>query len=71
MNNKLLNDKIHKKKHKFSVLYLFQKKFRLIDFRSDLESDPLFPEVDPQIRIHIKMKWIRNTDHLEYYAPKS
>ena len=23
--------------------------------------DPLFHEADPRIRIHIKMKWIRNT----------
>ena len=27
------------------------------------EPDPLFPEVDPRIRIHIKMKWTRNTDN--------
>ena len=32
---------------------------KLVDFR--LDPDPLFPEVDPQIRIHIKMKRIRNT----------
>ena len=22
--------------------------------------DPLFPNVDPRIRIHVKMRWIRN-----------
>ena len=40
--------------------------WNFFDFRSDpdLYPDPLFPEVDPRIRIriHINMKWIRNTD---------
>ena len=26
--------------------------------------DPLFPNVDPKIRIHVKMRWIRNADFL-------
>ena len=38
---------------------------RSIDFRSDLEQDPdpdpLFHKTDQRIRIHIKMKRIRNT----------
>ena len=46
MNNKLINDK-----QKIG--------WNFIDFRSD--PDPLIPEVDPWIRIHIKMNWIRNT----------
>ena len=31
------------------------------DFRSDLDPDPLFHETDPRIRIHNKLKRIRNT----------
>ena len=26
------------------------------------DPDPLFPIVDPRIRIHVKMRWIRNDD---------
>ena len=26
----------------------------------DPDPDPLFPNVDPRIRIHVKMRWIRN-----------
>ena len=46
----------------------YRKKFRKhgkmeeLEFRSD--PDPLFPEVDPLIRNHIKMKRIRNTDFM-------
>ena len=52
------------------IFYRKKKKLKswyLSDFRSDLESDPeqdpgsLFHETDPRIRIHIKMKRIRNT----------
>ena len=45
-----------------------RKKWYLFDFRSDPESDldPLFPEVDLRIRIHIKKKRIRNTAELNW-----
>ena len=35
------------------------------EFGSD--PDPLFPEVAPRSRIHIKMKWIRKTDFVSVY----
>ena len=50
--------------------YIFYRKKRWYfpDFRSDLEQDPnpdpLFYETDPRIRIHIKMKRIRNTANM-------
>ena len=50
MNNKLIID-THKKLEK-----------------SNPKSDPypLIPEVDPQIRIHVKMKWIRNNALVDF-----
>ena len=44
--------------------HISEKYWYFPDFRSDLEQDPdpLFHETDPRIRIHIKMKRIRNTD---------
>ena len=44
------------------ILYR-KKSWYFPDFRSDLEQDPdpLFHEMDPRIRIQIKMKRIRNT----------
>ena len=45
-------------------IFLIEKKsWYFPDFMSDLEQDPdpLFHETDPRIRIHIKMKRIRNT----------
>ena len=47
-----------------SEKYIFiEKSWYFPGFRSDLEQDPdpLFRETDPRIRIHIKMKRIRNT----------
>ena len=43
--------------------HISEKYWYFPDFRSDLEQDPdpLFHETDPRIRIHIKMKRIRNT----------
>ena len=32
------------------------------DFEQDPDPDPLFHETNPRIRVHIKMKRIRNTD---------
>ena len=58
MNNKLIN---YKKKPSLLVLYLHRKKSEKIA----ICPDPLFPDVDPRIwiriRVHIKMKQIRNT----------
>ena len=60
MNNRLIYDP---KKHSFEYYtYLLQKKIKktkignFFHFRSDPESDPdpLFPEVDPRIRIQIQ-----------------
>ena len=48
-----------------------KKKFLyFLDFRSDSEQnpDPLFHETDPRIRIHIKMKRIRNTEKFDYFV---
>ena len=43
-----------------------KKDWNLFDFLLDLDlkpdPGPLFPEVDPRIRIQIKMKRIRNTE---------
>ena len=42
-----------------------KKSWYFFDFRSDpeLDPDPFFHEADTKIRIHIKMKRIRNTAH--------
>ena len=58
MNNKtnyILEKNIFDRKKVLKSWYFF-------DFRSDpeLDPDPLFHETDPRIRIHIKMKRIRN-----------
>ena len=42
------------------IFFIFDKKIT-----PDPEAYPLFPEMDPRIRIKIKMKWIRNTDKNE------
>ena len=61
---------INNKTDHISEKYIFYRKKKLIfpDFRSDLEQDPdpdpLFRETDPRIRIHIKMKLIRNTSFI-------
>ena len=45
------------------IFFIEKKSCYFPDFRSDLEQDPdpFFHETDPRIRIHIKMKRIRNT----------
>ena len=55
---------------------MMKKRLVFPDFRSNLEqdSDSLFHETDPRIRIHIKIKRIRNTDiymmlHYTLYTP--
>ena len=57
---------INNKTDNISEKYFFieKKSLYIPDFRSDLEQDPdpLFHETDPRIRIHIKMKRIRNAD---------
>ena len=55
---------INNKTDHISEKYIFYRYFP--DFSSDLEQDPdpLFHETDPRIRIHIKMKRIRNTGYL-------
>ena len=53
---------INNKTDKFSIFLIEKKVFKKVvfsRFRSD--SEPLFHETDPRIRIHIKMKLIRNT----------
>ena len=60
---------INNKADHISEQYIFYRKqsWYFPDFRLDLvqdpDPDPLFPETDPMIRIHIKMKRIRNTDY--------
>ena len=59
MNNKLIN-------YIKSIRSFTEKKIGILfDCRSSPDPDPLFPEVDPRIRIliliHIKLKRIRNT----------
>ena len=57
MNNKLIS----KKSIVISIIsYKEKKNCNVFDFSSD--PDPLISEVDPRIRIHIKMKRIPNTD---------
>ena len=55
MNNKFINERIKK-----NSIISYKRERKKIDFRSD--PNPLFPEVDPRIRIQIKMKWIHNTN---------
>ena len=66
MNNKLINQQ--QKNIVMSIISFTEKKleklnWNLFDFRSDpnpeQDPDPLFPEADPRIRIHIKIKRIR------------
>ena len=57
MNNKLINDK--KTNIDLSIISFTEKKLRELFPESD--PNPVFPEVDPLIWIHIKMKWIRST----------
>ena len=59
---------INNKTYHISEKYIFYRKkskTKIDIFPSDLEQDPdpdpLFHETDPRIRIHIKMKRIRNT----------
>ena len=60
------NNKTYHISEKF-IFYIkkVNKSWYFPDLRSDLdpdpEQDPLFHETDPRIRIHIKMKRIRNT----------
>ena len=58
---------INNKTDHISEKYIFIEIWYFPDFRSDLEQDPLFHEMDPRIRIHIKMKRIRNTDYFIWY----
>ena len=57
---------INNKTDHISEKYILDRKknWYFPDFRSDLKQDldPLFHATDPRIRIHIKMKRIRNTD---------
>ena len=61
MNNKLIND--NKKNIVMSIMSFTEnsKKKMLLD------PDPLFPEVDPRIRIHVKMKRKRKTEFHNLY----
>ena len=68
LNSCLLTDiySINNRTDHISEKYIFYRKkgWYFPDFRSDLEQDPdpIFHEADPRIRIHIKMKRIRNTE---------
>ena len=58
---------INNKTGHISYKYIFiekksKKSWHFLDFRSDLDPDPLFHETDPN-PYHIKMKRIRNTDY--------
>ena len=50
-----------KKNIVLSRYYFFAEKISFFFFDFMTDPDPLYPEVDPRIRIHSKMKWIRNT----------
>ena len=50
-------------KYVFNRKNSFKKRRYFLNFRSDLEQDPdpLLHDTDPRIRIHIELKWTRNT----------
>ena len=53
---------IYNKIDNFSEKYIFKRKeSKRVGIFSILGPNPLFHETYPRIRIHIKMKWIRNT----------
>ena len=63
MNIYLINNKTNIFLEKYS--FDRKKSWYFLDLRSD--HDQLFHKTDPRIRIHIKLKRIRNTDKKETY----